>query len=416
MLSVQEAETIIFNLVQVLDPRKDVEKVDISSALGRILAEPVIGNLDFPHWDNSAMDGYAVRWEDVEQARDDKPVDLEIIGEIPAGYPPKLRLQPGEAARIFTGAVMPDDADTVVMQEVTRREENRVWIQAAPSKCQAFVRKQGAYYQAGQELLPAGIVIQGTEIAILAALQVKSISVYRKLKVAIFSTGDELVTVGQTLQPGQIVDSNQNAIASLLKQLGVEVVILGIVPDQAGDLEVAVKNAISSDIVISSGGVSVGEYDYVEDVLTSLGAKVHVESVAMKPGKPLTVATLKNLQNQQVLYFGLPGNPVSALVTFWRFVQPMIKKLSGLSDGWQPIFIKAKARQELRCDGKRESYVWGKLRLVDGFYEFDVAGGSQVSGNLINLAQTNGLAVLNCGQTLISPGELLKVLLVQNIC
>jgi molybdopterin molybdotransferase len=412
MLSVQEAETIIFNLAQVLDPRKDIETVDVSSALGRILAQPVISNLDFPHWDNSAMDGYAVRWEDVQQATAENPVDLAIIEEIPAGYQPKLKLQPGEAARIFTGAVMPDGADTVVMQEVTRREENRVWVQAAPSKPQAFVRKQAAYYQAGQELLPAGIKLNGAEVAILAALQVKQISVYRKVKVAIFSTGDELVTAEQTLQPGQIVDSNQNAIASLLKQLGVEVVILGIVPDQPRDLEATMKDAISSDLVISSGGVSVGEYDYVEQVIASLGGKIHIQSVAMKPGKPLTVATFNQNHNSQILYFGLPGNPVSALVTFWRFVQPAIKKLSGLSDGWQPTFLKAKARQELRSDGKRESYIWGKLNLVDGFYEFDVAGGSQVSGNLINLAQTNALAVLGLGQNMVSPGELVRVLLV----
>jgi molybdopterin molybdotransferase len=412
MFSVQETETIIFNLVQVLDSQKDIETIDSASALGRILAQPVTSNLDFPHWNNSAMDGYAVRWEDVKQASGENAVDLAIIEEIPAGYQPKLTLQPGEAARIFTGGVMPLGADTVVMQEVTKREENRVLIQAAPAKPEAFVRKQAAYYQAGEELLPAGIKIDGNEMAILAALQVETVSVYRRVKVAIFSTGDELVTVEQTLQPGQIVDSNQNAIASLLKQLGTEVTILGIVPDQPQALEIAMKAAMSSDLVISSGGVSVGEYDYIEQVLTSLGGKIHVESVAMKPGKPLTVATFNQIPNQQVLYFGLPGNPVSALVTFWRFVQPAIQKLSGLSDSWQPHFIKAKVRQELRSDGKRESYIWGKLSLVEGFYEFDVAGGSQVSANLISLSQTNALAVMDLGKNIISPGELVTVLLV----
>jgi molybdopterin molybdotransferase len=413
MFSVQEAETIIFNLVPVLDAQKDIETVDIQSALGRILAQPVTSSLDFPHWDNSAMDGYAVRWEDVKEVTAENPVNLAIVEEIPAGYQPKLTLQPGEAARIFTGAVMPAGADTVVMQEATGREKNRVWIQAAPSKPGAFVRKQAAYYQAGQELLPDGIKLNGAEIAILAALQVKNIRVYRRVKVAIFSTGDELVTPNQSLQPGQIVDSNQSAIASLLKQLGTEVVILGIVPDQPRDLEAAIKDGIASaDLVISSGGVSVGEYDYIEQVLASLGGKIHIQSVAIKPGKPLTVATFNQIPNQQVLYFGLPGNPVSALVTFWRFVQPVVKKLSGLGDGWQPVFIRATAKQELRSDGKRESYIWGKLNLVDGVYEFDVAGGSQVSGNLINLAQTNALAVLDLGKSVISPGQLVKVLLV----
>ncbi|MCX7597035.1 MAG: molybdopterin-binding protein, partial [Fischerella sp.] len=167
----------------------------------------------------------------------------------------------------------------------------------------------------------------------------------------------------------------------------------------------AISNA---DVVISSGGVSVGDYDYVKRIIESLGGEIHIQTVAMKPGKPLTVATFAN----QVIYFGLPGNPVSALVTFWRFVQPTIKKLSGLAEGWQPKFVKARTCQELRTDGKRETYFWGQLHIKDGVYEFQVAGGSQNSGNLINIAQTNGLAVLLVGQTLISPGEAVKTLLV----
>ncbi len=401
MLSVNEAEAIIFNLVQPLDNQFNTEIIDLLSAPGRILATPITSKLDFPHWDNSAMDGYAVRYEDVKACNTENPAILEVIEEIPAGYQPISTLQPGQAARIFTGAVIPGGADTVVMQEVTQRQESdRVLISVAP-KPQEFVRKRASYYQAGNELLPAGIRVNAPEMAILAAAQCNQVCVFRKPKVAIFSTGDELVEPDTVLKPGQIVDSNLYAIFTLVEQLGAEVLNLGIVADDPDSLNFAVKSAIASnDMVISSGGVSVGEYDYVEQIIESLGGQLHIRSVAMKPGKPFTVATFPN-HDRSCLYFGLPGNPVSALVTFWRFVQPAIAKFSGLSSGWKPVFLKAKAIQELRSDGKRESYIWGKLNVVDGVYEFNLAGGSQVSGNLINLAQTNALAVLPVGQSLI---------------
>jgi molybdopterin molybdotransferase len=414
-----EAESIILNLLQPLNNQDDIEIVDLLAAGGRILAKPVTSKLDFPHWDNSAMDGYAVRYKDVEGCSSEQPANLEIIEEIPAGYEPQLTVQPGQAARIYTGAVMPKGADTVVMQEVTHRQENQVLIQTAP-KPYEFVRRQASYYQAGSELLPSGITVNAPEMAILAAAQYNKLSVYRRLKVAILSTGDELVTIDKTLKPGQIVDSNQYALFSLVQQLGAEPLMLGIVPDEPESLKRAmsltnIENGIAkakADIIISSGGVSVGEYDYVEQILESLGGKIHIRAVAMKPGKPLTVATLNN--SPSCLYFGLPGNPVSALVTFWRFVQPTIKKLSGLSNGWQPVFMKAKTRQQLRSDGKRESYIWGKISPVNGVYEFNIAGGNQASGNLINLAQTNAFAVLPTGTNLILPGEEIQVLIIRD--
>jgi molybdopterin molybdotransferase len=411
MLSVQDAETTIFNLVQPLDPERDTEVVDLLAANSRVLASPVTSQLDFPHWDNSAMDGYAVLYTDVQHASQQQPVTLEIVEEIPAGYQPQSTIQPGQAARIFTGAVMPAGADTVVMQERTQRENNRVSILAAP-KPQEFVRHRASYYKAGGQLLPAGIMLNAPEIAVLAAAQCTQVKVYRRLCVAILSTGNELVTPEQPLQPGQIVDSNQYALAALVKQSGAEPLMLGIIPDQAIAISEAIAHAISkADIILSSGGVSVGDYDYVQQIIESLGGKIHIRAVAMKPGKPLTVATFQENQiSTPRLYFGLPGNPVSALVTFWRFVQPTIKKLSGISEGWQPKFVKALTHHELRSDGKRETYVWGKLRLQDGVYEFQLAGGNQSSGNLINLAQTNALGILIEGQTLISPGEQVQVL------
>ncbi|MEH2024585.1 molybdopterin molybdotransferase MoeA [Nostoc sp.] len=420
MLSVSDAQAIILNLVQPLDEQRDTEVVDLLAADSRILATPVTSPLNFPHWDNSAMDGYAVRYEDVQHSSAEQPAILEIVEDIPAGYQPKSTIQPGQAARIFTGALIPAGADTVVIQEKTRQEENRVFILDAP-KPQGFVRHKASFYQAGTQLLPAGIKLNASEIAVLAAAQCPQLSVYRRPRVAIFSTGDELVTVDQPLQPGQIVDSNQYAIAALVRQSGAEPLILGIVKDDPVALEKVIKHAIAiADIVISSGGVSVGDYDYVDKILESLKAKIHIRAVQMSPGKPLTVATFptQNGLNPSypltALYFGLPGNPAAVLVTFWRFVLPAIKKLSGITEGWEPLFLKVRSRNELRSDGKRETYLWGKLHLIDGVYEFHKAGGSHSSGNLINLAQTNALAVLPVGKTLILPQEEVQVLQLSN--
>lgn len=186
MLSVSEAEAVIFNLVQPLNNQYDTEIVDLFAANNRILASVVTSQLDFPHWDNSAMDGYAVRYADVQQATQQQPAILEIIEEIPAGYQPQFTIQQGQAARIFTGAVMPAGADTVVMQERTQREKNRVFILTAPTKPQEFVRRRAAYYQAGTQLLPPGIMLHGSEIAVLATAQCTQVSVYRQPRVAIF--------------------------------------------------------------------------------------------------------------------------------------------------------------------------------------------------------------------------------------
>ncbi|MBE9197663.1 molybdopterin molybdotransferase MoeA [Nodularia sp. LEGE 06071] len=410
MLSVSDAEAIILNLVQPLDPQRDIEIIDLLAADRRIISTPVTSKLDFPHWDNSAMDGYAVRYEDVQQ-----PTSLEIVEEIPAGYQPQSIVQPGQAARIFTGAVMPMGADTVVMQEKTRREDNLVFILAAPQP-QEFVRHKGAFYQAGKQLLPRGVKLNPPEIAVLAAAQCAELSVYRRPRVAIFSSGDELVTPDKVLEPGQIVDSNQYALAALVKETGGEPLLLGIIQDNPDALREAIAYAIThADIVLSSGGVSVGDYDYIDQILESLGAEIHIQSVAISPGKPLTVATFPTPHSplptpQSPIFFGLPGNPVSALVTFWRFVQPAIRKLSGLAGGWEPEFLQVRSHHELKSNGKRETYIWGSLHLIDGVYEFHKAGGSHSSGNLINLAQTNALAVLPVGQTVISPQAEVQVL------
>ena len=473
MISVEQAESIILNLVQPLDADRDREVLDLLNASGRVLAGSITSTLDFPHWDNSAMDGYAVRYADVQTCSAETPAQLEIIETIPAGYQPQQTVAAGQAARILTGSVMPNGADTIVMQEDTQRDGNVVTILAAPQP-NAFVRRRAAFYQAGNPLLPSGLRLQAPEIAVLAAAQCAQVPVYRRPRVAILSTGDELVSIDQPLQPGEIVDSNQYALAGLVAQAGAIPLRLGVVRDDPEALKQAIAQAIDqADMVLSSGGVSVGDYDYVEDILAALGGEIHIRAVAVKPGKPLTVATFggvgsresgvgsresgvgsresgqkgqggreknstqNSTQNSKlssaaarsatqnlsphpspltphpspILYFGLPGNPVSALVTFWRFVEPALRKLSGLPEpAWRPTFVKARTRVALRSDGKRESYLWGQLHLVDGLYEFDLAGGSHSSGNLINLAGTSGLAIMPIGQTHISSGELIQVM------
>ena len=404
MIPANQATDIILDLVK---PLTEVEWVDLRSARCRILAQPVTSNLDFPHWNNSAMDGYAVRFADLAGA--ELPVSLTIVEEIPAGYQPQRTIAPGQAARILTGSVMPIGADTVVMQEVTERQGDRVLIQQAPPERGLFVRRRGAFYQAGQPLLTPGLVLSAPEIAVLAAVQCLPVPVYRRVRVAILSTGSELVTPEQALQPGQIVDSNQYALTALVEQMGAEAIPLGIVQDELAATRQAIAQAVAmADIVLSSGGVSVGDYDYVDRVLAELGAAIHIRAVAVKPGKPLTVATFAT--PGPTLYFGLPGNPVSALVTSWRFVLPALRKLSGLAGPWAPAFVLAKTVQELRSDGKRESYLWGKLFLVNGEYTFTLAAGQQNSGNLINLAGTNALAVVPTGQTNLMVGERVQVL------
>ena len=302
--------------------------------------------------------------------------------------------------------MLPDGADTIVIQENTHREGDRVTIFSAPEPNE-FVRHQGAFYQAGTPLLAAGITLGASEIAVLATAQCSQLVVYRRPRVAILSTGDELVTPEQLLQPGQIVDSNQYALASFVTDNGGVPLKLGIVRDRPEELKKAISQAIqSADLVLSTGGVSVGDYDYVDRILAELGGTLHVRSVAIKPGKPLTVATF----NHNCLYFGIPGNPVSALVSCWRFVQPALRKLSG-QQNYLPRLVNAITCHDLKAAGRRETYLWGQLHLVDGKYKFTLAGGSHSSGNLINLAQTNGLAIVPVGQKLIAEGEEVKVML-----
>ncbi|MEA5450266.1 gephyrin-like molybdotransferase Glp [Leptolyngbya sp. CCNP1308] len=409
MLPAAEAEAKILDLMPL---PTEVELVSLNTCLGRVLAKAIPSPLDFPHWDNSAMDGYAVRYEDVQGASAGQPKVLTLTETIPAGRSPQLLVGPGQAARILTGSMLPAGADTIVIQEVTQREGDRVLVLETPAP-QQFVRHKGSFCRAGDLLMAPGLSIGGPELAVLASAQCLQVPVFPQPRVAILSTGDELVMPDAPLQPGQIVDSNQYALAALVRQAGAVPLPLGIVPDQPQALRAAIQSALAqADVIVSSGGVSVGDYDYVDEILAELGATLHIRSVAVKPGKPLTVATFPAEGGAAPLYFGLPGNPVSALVTFWRFVAPALRKRSGLATSWGPTFVPATTRDALKAGGQRETYLWGKLTATPQGYEFGLAGGGHNSGNLINLAGTNALAAVPVGTKLIPAGATVSVMVV----
>ncbi len=411
VLSVGEAEEIIFNLLDPLNAEEDVETVEILAARGRILAAPLVSQLDFPQWDSSAMDGYAVQYSDIEHCSPQHPVILKVVEEVAAGGVPEKDLQPGQAARIYTGAMLPLGADAIAIQENTQLDGEDVWITDALN-AKEYVRRRGDFAKVGDILLEAGTRLGGREIAVLAANQTLEVRVYRQLTVAILSTGNELVPPDQLLYPGQVVDSNQYALSALVEGTGAFAQRWGIVPDEPESLKEAISGAVANaDIVLSTGGVSLGAYDYVDKVLEDLGAKIHLKTVAIKPGKPLTVATFSPEGSRSVLYFGIPGNPVSSLVTFWRFVEPTIKRLSGLRTGWQPRWLSAKTTAPLRADGKRETYIWGQVTFSSRGRQFTPSSGSLSSANLINLGQTNALAVLPVGMSTIAAGEGVSILL-----
>jgi molybdopterin molybdotransferase len=398
------AASIILDLVV---PISQVETVELERAHSRILGQSIASRVDFPHWPNSAMDGYAIAHADVADCRWEQSSQLRVAFEIPAGTQPLRAIAPGEAARIYTGAMLPSGADTIVMQENTTRVGDLVTISTLP-KFGDFVRQQGEYARMGTEILSAGMELNPAELAILAACGCNLVPVYRRPRVAIISTGDELVAVDKSLQPGQIIDSNQYALRAFVERAGGIPLYLGIIPDDRARLTAAISEAIATaDLVISTGGVSVGDYDYVEEILHELGGDVRITAVAIQPGKPLTVAKFPT-----AVYFGLPGNPVSALVSCWRFVAPAMNKLAGLpADTWQPNWSIASTTELLTADGRRERYLWGKVTTTNGENRFTPASGSKSSGNLINLAGANALGVMPIDCTEILPLDRLSVLL-----
>ena len=384
MLTPEEARAIVLDHVQVLGP----ERVSLLDATGRVLAQDVLARRDNPPCDNSAMDGYAVRHEDVATARDDAPVALEVIEDIPAGKVPQKVVGSGQASRIMTGAAVPAGADTIVPVEDTRPAEQEVEILAI-EECGAHIRRRGEDMRGGEPIIKAGTECGPGELAVLAAVQQSFVSVYRRPRVAILSTGDELVEIEETPGEGQIVNSNTCALAAFCHAHGAEPVMLPTVADDEAAIRATIEAALRADFAVSSGGVSVGEYDFVKKVLDDLGAETIFWRVAMKPGKPLVFCTVGG-----VPYFGLPGNPVSSMMSFLQFVRPAIRKAAGYpQSAW--FLPEAHARVESPCDndGDRRQYMRATLRYEDGQFWVRPAR-SQGSHIISSMLNANSFVVL----------------------
>ena len=362
------------------------ETVPVTDALSRVLAAPQTSAITVPPLDNSAMDGYAVRVADVAVAGVRLPVSQRILaGSV--GTP----LVPGTAARIFTGAPVPPGADAVLMQEYCGTEGDEVILHALPRSGEN-IRRAGEDIQAGAQILAAGTRLGAAEMGLAASVGLAELPVFRTLKVACFFTGDELVTPGAPLAPGQIYNSNRYTLTGLVNGLGCELIDLGIVPDTLEATEAALVQAAGlADVVITSGGVSVGEADYVKAAVEKLG-RVEMWKVAMKPGKPLVYGRVGEAD-----FIGLPGNPVSAFVTFCLFVRPFLLKRMGATDVLYRAFA-VQADFTWRKPGARREFLRARLQPNGKLALFP----NQSSGVLTSCAWSDGLVDLAIGQTIDS--------------
>lgn len=295
------------------------EQCALRDALGRILHHDIISTIDVPSHDNSAMDGYAIRSSDIK----DEIFTLTQVGIAFAGQPYSGNINPGECIRIMTGAMMPNDCDTVVMQEQAQVDENKITFHGTQLQGQ-HVRHIGEDLKKGEAVLSQGHKISPADLGLIASLGIGEVTIKRKIRVAFFSTGDELRSIGETLVPGQIYDSNRYTLYGMLKLLNVDILDMGVVADNKDALRAALQLAAEqADVVITSGGVSVGDADYVKEILAELG-QVNFWKIAMKPGRPLAFGKIND-----ALFFGLPGNPVSVMVTFYQFASPALRQLAG---------------------------------------------------------------------------------------
>jgi len=396
-LSVEEA---LHHIEQDLKPIRGEEQLAIRSALDRILVEDVLSQINVPPYDNSAMDGYAVRGTDLPTKG---KAALTLAGTSLAGLPCTETIQAEQCARIFTGAVIPAGTDTVIMQEHVEKQGNTITI-GAEHKPGQHVRPVGEDIAVGQVVLKAGKRLSPADIGLLASLGIPEVKVKRRLRVAFFSTGDELCAVGEVPQPGQIYDSNRYTLYGMLNRLGIDIIDMGVVLDKPEDIENAFLLAASSnDAIITSGGVSVGEADYVTDTLRRLG-KVNFWKVAMKPGKPLTYGKV-----QGAVFFGLPGNPVSAMVTFDQLVQPALRRMMG-QDSVTPIRFTVPCISPLKKGPGRMEFQRGILQTNEQGHLVVRSTGKQGSGILSSMSQANCFIILpvECGKVAVGSEVLVE--------
>lgn len=395
LLPIEEMERLIGERVTPVD---GTEPVPLAEARGRVVAADVVAPVNLPHFDNSAVDGYAVRHADL---RADSETRLTISGRVMAGHSADSPIGFGQAIRIFTGAPMPSGADTVFMQEDVRTEGDAVIVPAG-LKCGANRRLAGEDVRAGAVVLPAGRVLDAQHIALLAALGLTSIAVRRRLRVAIFSTGDEVVEPGAPRADAAVFDANRYLLMQMLTRLGCVVTDLGILPDDPSKLSGALRQAAGGhDLVLTSGGVSTGEADHVRDAVEAIGRLVFWR-VAIKPGRPVAMGVIQG-SDGQAAFVGLPGNPVAAFVTFVRVVRPLLLRLSGaLPQLLMPLPVTA-AFAYKKKKGRREYVRVALRRGANGDYEA-FKHPQEGAGILTSLTETDGLVELADDVTQIEPG------------
>ena len=396
-------------IARFLTPLTATERVHVRAALGRVLAEDVISPINVPSNDNSAMDGFAVRFADLKTDGADGEVTLKVIGTSFAGKPYTGPVNTGEAVRIMTGGVVPANTDTIVMQEHTRASDGKVII-GKGHRLNQNLRRAGEDLATGQVALKRGLPLRPAETGLIASLGIGEVTVYRKLRVAFFSTGDELVSIGSTPGQGQIFDSNRYTIHGMLSRMGMEVIDMGVIRDDPALIEAAFKQAAASaDVVITSGGVSVGEADFVKDMLNKLG-EVLFWKIAMKPGRPLAYGKIGGAH-----FFGLPGNPVSVMVTFYQFVRDALLTLSGQNPVPPLPTFKVPCTSALKKAPGRTEFQRGVLtRDASGAWSGKVTG-EQGSGILRSMSEANCFIILPTDQGNVTPGAMVDVQVMEGV-
>lgn len=401
-LPVAQAQEFIARLVPRIDT---AESVPIRSALGRVLARDIVSAINVPAHDNSAMDGYALRGSDLLV---DAPTALDVVGTGLAGGCFAGEVLAGQCLRIMTGAVMPAGLDTVVPQEFTQASEGKVTIPPGVVRPGDNRRLAGEDLAAGEAALRAGRVLRPADIGMLASLGQAEVPVLRRLRVAFFSTGDELRSIGEPLDAGCVYDSNRYTLWAMLQRLGVDILDMGVIPDDPTALEATFRHAAeNADAVITSGGVSVGEADHTKQVMARLG-DVLFWRIAMRPGRPMAIGRIESGGRSAIL-FGLPGNPVAVMVTFYAFVRDALLRMSGVA--LQPLpMLRAATVAPLRKKPGRTEYQRGIVsRAADGSWQVAITG-AQGSGILRSMSEANGLVVLHHEQGDTAAGELVDVL------
>jgi len=400
LLSVSDAQERILSHFQPVT----TETLPLVECANRVLAQDIAATTDLPPFDNSSMDGFAIRVADVTDAAI-SPRSLRVVADIPAGISPTVSLAQGEAARIMTGAQVPDGADTVVPVEDTDFS-NRDAGSAAPESVLINksvnrgenIRLRGMDIRAGEVVLRKGRTLKPQDLGLLSMLGYANISVHRKARVALFSSGNELLEAGAPLEPGKIRDSNSYTIAALIEEAGAEVVRLGVAKDDRESVKALLEKAATSevDLILSSAGVSVGAFDFVKEVIEANG-KMDFWRVNMRPGKPLAFGEYKNIP-----FIGLPGNPVSAFVGFEVFVRGVIGKLNGIYNAGRRK-VRVRCAEQIDSDG-RESYLRAQVDEEDGMLVAHLTG-HQGSGNLHSLVQANALLIIPAGVKCVPAGQ-----------